>query len=94
VRHRLPAQPDELHEDDVEDAEQHQRSHQLPRVAEDGAEELQLEVRDRERPRELQEAARVAAERARAADLPSFEGRGGRGAHRRDVASRPWTHTG
>ena len=56
VRHRLAAEPDELHEHDVQDAEEHQRPHQLPRVAEDGAEELQLEVRHRERARELEEA--------------------------------------
>ena len=69
---------DELGEDDVEHAEEQQRAHQLPEVAERGAEEAQLELGHRQGGGEVHEAPRVAAERRRPADGLQLRGRRGR----------------
>ena len=63
-----PADLHELREDDVEHAEQQQRAHELPQVAEHRAEEAQLELGRRQRDRQVREPAQAAAERARAGD--------------------------
>jgi hypothetical protein len=55
------AEPHELGEDDVEDAEQKQRPHQLPQVAEHRPEEAQLELHDGERHREVDQSAEIAS---------------------------------
>ena len=52
------AEVDELREDHVVDAEQHQRSPELPEVAEHRAEELEAELEIGERPREVARATR------------------------------------
>ena len=69
------AEPHDLREDHVEDAEEHQRADQLPQVAERGAEEAQLEVADGHRPRQVPEPARVGAERGRALDRRAEQAR-------------------
>ena len=88
----------DLGEDEVEDAEQEQRPHQRPDVAERRAEEAQLEVGDGEHPGEAPEAAQVVAdggrpavarrgraERSRALDLEL----GRQVGHAAGVAARP-----
>src|SRR5262249_5837513 len=84
VEAHAAAEVEDLREDDVEDAEEHQRPDQLPQVAEDRAEEAQAEVGDRDRPGQLAQAARIAAQRRRALDRPSEAlGDDRRRAHRR-----------
>ena len=75
------AEPHELGEHEVEDAEQQQRPHQLPEVAEHRAEELEPELEHGERPRQGPEPLRVAAERGRPAHRAQRRGGGIDDAH-------------
>ena len=53
---------DRVAEDEVDDAEQQQRPHHLPQVAEGRAEEGELELRAGQRPGQVPEPARIGAE--------------------------------
>jgi hypothetical protein len=64
----VASQPHNLGEHDVEHAEQQQRPHELPQVAERRAEEAQLEVAYSERARQVPQAPRIVPERRRALD--------------------------
>ena len=56
------AELEDVREDDVEDAEEQQRSHQRPEVAEHGSEVTQLEFRAGERQGQFDEPSNTAAE--------------------------------
>ena len=60
------ADVDDLREEEVEHAEEQQRAHQRPQVAERGAEVAQLELGARQRQRQLDETSQAAAEGGRA----------------------------